>query len=161
MKTCFYFILSLLPFIASAQTYSTSTQGSNNSAGGAYVAPIITKSYTVPSSGYKPAQATISYNTFKYNSSNISSDKQIALKEEELGTRTNPGIYMEGGRYGISDMYGKRITNPIYEDAKYFNWAPISKGSSYWSGTIMVKSAGKWGLQYPDASALIIPEANY
>lgn len=59
MRLSFFFLVIIFPCIIIAQTTTTtSSQGSNNSAGGAYVAPVVTKTYTTPDPvRYAPAPA--------------------------------------------------------------------------------------------------------
>ena len=48
MKKFFFLSIALGPLCLFAQTYIIKSQGGNNSAGGAYVAPVVTKTYTLP-----------------------------------------------------------------------------------------------------------------
>lgn len=78
MKFIFFFLVITFPCIIIAQTTTTtSSQGSNNSAGGAYVAPVVTKTYTTPAPARSaPAPAanttTSTVATTSTNSSSVS-----------------------------------------------------------------------------------------
>lgn len=50
MRRILSFIIVAMPSVLCAQTYTIKSQGSNNSAGGAYVAPIVTKNTTLKES---------------------------------------------------------------------------------------------------------------
>ncbi|MCW3091817.1 MAG: hypothetical protein JWP81_2886 [Ferruginibacter sp.] len=62
MRLSLSFLILALPCVLAAQTTTTTTsQGSNNTAGGAYVAPVVTKTYTTPApatTSLTPAPAT-------------------------------------------------------------------------------------------------------
>lgn len=48
MKKFFFLSLAIGPLCLFAQTYIIKSQGGNNNSGGAYVAPVVTKTYTLP-----------------------------------------------------------------------------------------------------------------
>ena len=86
---CSYKLVLIIPgficsFIASAQTYTTRSQESNISAGRAYVAPVVTKTYTVPTpkpspSHYTAPAAALSTGNYDAGGSNTSYGNKIVL----------------------------------------------------------------------------------
>src|SRR3954466_8105132 len=70
MKIIFLSMLLLLSNSLFSQSYDTKKQGGNNNSGGNYVAPVVTKTYTMPSSS--PSPSTPTYNSPSSKSSSPS-----------------------------------------------------------------------------------------
>ena len=135
-----------------AQTYQTTTQGKNNSAGGAYVAPVVTKTYTTPPpSNTTPAKVPSANTSSLGNSSGSGSNSSSGNTSVSQNSNANPRFYYvydfedvnglrvaisqeEGRKRGFIDAENKVVIPLIYEDV-------MSGNSGYYA----VKSGGKWG----------------
>ncbi len=150
------FLVAAFPLSLFAQTYTTTSQAPNYTGSKAFVNPVVTKTYNLSSPGYKPA-ASASYNNYKYTSTSTIPNGESAYTTSDpnpLGSSTNPGIYKENGKYGISDMFGHRKTNPVFDRIEAFSWTQRDK---YATGFFMIKAGNKWGLQYSESSTPVIP----
>ncbi len=146
-----------LPVLVSAQTYSTKSQGSNNSAGGAYVSPVVTKVYNMNSPGYQSPQKS-SFNSYKSNSTASASNISVTNRNNNTdnikskGLRIKPGIYMtDDGKWGVTDMEGYKASPAIYDFM--FEWSRISRGIA----TVMVNLNGKWGVLWAPDGVPVVP----
>lgn len=158
MKCILSFFIIIIPSILLSQTYSTTSQGSNNGNGGAYVAPVVTKVYNFNSTGYK-APAKTSFSNYNSNSSIKSPYKSSGSRSNSSSSgSTNSGPNPKGavfknanGKYGYADGYNKELLSPIYDDAGTYTDFPT--GVDY----IWVKLKGKYGIVYPYDSKPAIP----
>ncbi len=151
--------LSALFFItclqANSQTYTTYSKGSNNNAGGAYVAPVVTHTYGSNSVGYHPPERSSysfsSNNT--YSSSPYSSGKSGSSSGSGAPHKPLPKgmVFKDNGKYGIRQVGGNIIVDAIYDDAGDFS--EVTEGILYF----WVKKDGKYGAIYPYENKIVIP----
>ncbi|MES2431752.1 MAG: WG repeat-containing protein [Bacteroidota bacterium] len=145
MKIILSVLLFLSPFIINAQTYSTKSQGSNT-VGGAYVAPIITKTYTVKSTGYQPPVRT-SYSNYNYTSSApspFSTGSSFSGSKVSSAPRLKGSIYKDPtGKYGFTDGTGSILVAAIYDEVSELS------ASTEGIGYLKVKLNSKYGILWP------------
>ncbi len=151
MKFIFTFFIMSYYGLVSAQTYQTTTQGKNNSAGGAYVAPVVTKTYTTPATSNTtparvPAANTSSFGNGPGSGSNNSAEGTSVSSNNNVNSRfyhvftfvdangLRIALNQKGDKRGFIDAENNVVIPLIYEDAMPGN-----------SGYYAVKSEGKWG----------------
>lgn len=135
MKFIFSIFLLALPFVLTAQTYNKSSQGSNNSAGGAYVAPVVTKTYNMGSNSStatpytsKNAGGTINITSF---------DKKDAETIQALA---------KGSDITEDAYYAKMIDQSNAQFARNGVLAPSKDG---WKAIIKRLKESEWPAKFP------------
>ena len=132
MRYLVLLIVKLTPFCLFGQTYTTTSQGKNVGYGGAYVPPVITKTYTVKQPVYTPPvrSSSVSYNgnTSSGYSTNNGSSKSTPPKikignpykrsDYSLENELNP--VADYGKWGYADISGKIIIPFAFSEANYF-----------------------------------------
>ena len=135
MKIIFPTLLVVFPFILTAQTYTTSSQGSNNSAGGAYVAPVVTKTY---SSGKSPSTVPHYSSTNATGSINITVfDKKDAETIQVLARGTDI----------TDDAYYAEIIDR--SNAEFARNGVLAPGKEGWKNIINGLIKSEWPAKFP------------
>lgn len=183
MRIYISILIMLCPCFLSAQTYSTSSQGSNNSAGKAYVAPVVTKTYTTPTPATQPTHYTApnsagsnsgSYrNTNPVNAPETKTYGRTAAEQEYLDRDYRPtfdNLFFEGLcwvsvkdrdtkkiKYGYADSSGNIVIPMMYEQVGFFSsgyqWASIKLGGKW--GFINIKGAIVLSPQYDEVKLFV------
>lgn len=138
MKIISILIFVACPFILLAQTYNTKSQGSNNSAGGAYVAPVVTKTFTVD-----PGKAST---MVKYNNTSSNSTINIAVptkKDADIVQAQAKGADI------TSDEYYAEIIDR--SNASAIRNGILPKSKDWWERSIASLEANEWPAKFPDS----------
>ena len=148
MKRLIFILVTIIPYCISAQTYIIKTQGSNNSAGGAFVAPVVSKTYTLPAAssngtGYNSNSSSTSYgqgyrmdNTKKIETRNSSSSELYTPKQSVADAAKNFKCISGDCKNGIGTYQGSPTTTYKYVGG-FKNGKYNGKGTIYdWEGYI-------------------------
>lgn len=138
MKIISTLLFIACPFIMSAQTYSTKSQGSNNSAGGAYVAPVVTKTFTVAPA--KPSAMVQYANTSSNGTINIAVPTE---KDAEVVQAQARGADLTNDQY-----YSKMIDE---SDASAIRNGVLPMSKDWWKRSIASWEANEWPAKFPDS----------
>jgi hypothetical protein len=187
LKTAFLLMGLFLSAGSIAQTYNTYQQGGNNNSGGNYVAPVVTKTYTMPSSGstYTPASSYTSPTqsstyTPTYSSPAVISkrdpdeyDPYAALSSPDVTKssaycRTHAdSVYWWGeaettrmGKAGYTTSNYYSNTNTGYTPS-YSGDISYEKVDEYIEGTARVKNNGQYGFIDLQGTAVVPLEYDY
>jgi hypothetical protein len=144
-----FFVLSIIVFIsidATAQTYTIKSQGSNTGNGGAYVAPVVTKTFTVSSATkqsnpyYSPTASTnksLPGNNTTTVTSKSSSSAGLYTPVQEKSDKANNYTCLSGNcKNGVGTYQGD--PNSIYKYVGGFKDGEYhGKGTKYdWEGYV-------------------------
>ncbi len=178
MRNSLNLFLFLVSIIGYTQTYSTTRQGSNNSAGGAYVAPTVTKTYTAPTTNYQTSpSSTSSYSTrsSSYNPSSSNSSSSNSSPSSSSSNSSNSrsagkpafGEYVEttpakariAPEYTYDKMYdvyeGFAIVRRQVFDENIKRDYPYMYGYANAKGEVVIPLTFTWAQNFEDGMAMV------